>query len=307
MSRIAADLTWLIGSTPLVDLSRLSPKGRRVVAKLESQNPTGSNKDRAALAMIRAAETSGALRKGGTIVECTSGDLGLSIATVGRCLGYRVVLVMPETAENDRLTMLRALAAEIRFTPKALGMRGAMAETDALAKSLPDAVCLQPFTNKANARAHAESTAREIWQDTDGRVAVVVAPIGTGGTAAGCASYLRERGVRVVGVEPLASPVMRGGKAGAHDIAGLGAGFVPEILKAEDLDEIVAVACDDARATVRTLAHEEGILCGPASGAVLFAALAVARRKEHENQMVVAILPDCGSSHLDHSAYCSED
>ncbi len=307
MSRIASDLTWLIGSTPLVDLPHLSPQGRRVVVKLEACNPTGSNKDRAALAMIRQAERSGSLQRGGAIVECTSGDLGLSIATVGRCLGYRVLLVMPDGTTQDRLRMLRALGAEVVFTDKALGMRGAMAQTDLLAKQIPGAVCLQPFTNKANARTHAETTAREIWNDTDGKVDIVVAPIGTGGTAAGCAIALRERGVAVIGVEPAASGVMGGGSAGAHDIPGLGAGFIPEILPPHTLDEIVAVTCEAARDHVRLLARQEGLLCGPASGAVLAAALSIAQRPTSAGKLLVAVLPDSGDRYLDHAAFCAED
>jgi cysteine synthase A len=305
--RIASDLTWLVGSTPLVELSRLSPPSCRVVAKLESWSPTGSNKDRAVLAMIRAAERSGALQKGGTIVECTSGDFGVSIAAIGRRLGYRVVLVMPEGESNPRAQLARALGADLQFTPRDLGMRAAMELTEALQKRTPGAVCLQPFTNKANAQAHASSTALEIWNDTEGQVAVIIAPIGTGGTAAGCAAALRSKGVKVVGVEPASSSVMRGGKAGPHDIPGLGSGFVPEILPPSLLDEVVAVACNDARAHVRRLALEEGLLCGPASGAVVAAALDVARRAENAGKMVVAVLPDSAEHHLDHSAFVQED
>lgn len=257
--------------------------------------------------MIREAERAGVLPVGGTIVECTSGDLGVSIAAIGRRLGYRVVLVMPECGQNARVALSRALGAEIQFTPRELGMRAAIELTEALQKRTPGAICLQPFTSKANAEAHASSTALEIWNDTNGQVAVVVAAIGTGGTAAGCAMALRDKGVKIVGVEPAASQVMRGGAAGPHDIAGIGAGFVPEILPPRLLDEVIAVACADARAQVRRLALEEGLLCGPASGAVVTAAIEVARRSVYSGRMVVAVLPDSAEHHLDHSAFLQED
>lgn len=303
MSRIAADVTWLIGHTPLVDLARLSPANCRLVAKLESFNPSSSNKDRAALGMVLHAERSGFLRPGGTIVESTVGDLGISIAMVGRRRGYRVFLTMPEGAPQHRASILRALGAEIVTTPRDRGMRGAMVQAETLAKQTPGAVCLQAFTNRANARIHAETTAREIWNDTDGRVGVVVVPVGTGGTAAGCAAYLRERGVAVVGVEPSQSPVLQGGSAGAHDIPGLGAGFVPDILAVDELDEVVGVGCEEARSHVQKLAREEALLVGPASGAVLCAALRVAARPEHSGKTVVAVFPDCGDRYFDHASY----
>jgi cysteine synthase A len=307
MVRIAADVTWLIGSTPLVDLAALSPPGCRLVAKLESRNPSGSNKDRAALGMIAHAERCGFLQPGGTLVECTSGDLGISIAMVGRRRGYRVVLTMPEGAPPHRASLLRALGAEIVTTPRADGMRGAMARAEQFAKQTPGAVCLQAFTNRANARAHAESTAREIWCDTDGQVDVVVVPVGTGGTASGCATHLRERGVAVVGVEPATSRVLAGSKAGEHDIPGLGAGFVPDILAVSDLDEVVPVTDREARRSVQLLARTEAILVGPAGGAVVHAALAVAGRTENAGKLVVAVLPDAGERYFDHGAYRQED
>ncbi|MEQ1631057.1 MAG: cysteine synthase family protein [Planctomycetota bacterium] len=303
MARIAADVTWLIGSTPLVELAALSPPHCRIVAKLEAQSPSGSNKDRAALAMILHAERSGFLKPGGTIVESSVGDLGLAIAMVGRRRGHRVVLTMPEGAPEHRECMLRALGAELVTTPKELGMRGAMAQADVLAKQTPGAVCLQAFTNRANSRIHAETTAREIWNDTDGKVAIVVVPVGTGGTAAGCAAFLRERGVAIVGVEPDASPVLRGGRAGVHDIPGLGAGFVPDILAIDELDEVVGVTCADARASVQQLAREEALLAGPASGAVLCAAIRIGKRPENAGKLIVAVLPDSGDRYFDHAAY----
>lgn len=306
MARIAADVTWLIGNTPLVELSRLSPAGTRIVGKVEAGNPSGSNKDRAALGMIRHAERSGFLREGGTIVECSSGDLGLAIALVGRRLGYRVVLTMPEWLPESRRRLLTALQAEVITTPSSEGMRGAMQRADAIAKQTTGAVCLQAFTNRANARHHAETTAREIWQDTDGQVGIVVAPVGTGGTAAGCAAYLRELGVAVFGVEPAASPVLSGGKAGPHDIPGLGAGFVPDILCRNDLDGIVGVSDHDAATGMQALARDEGLLLGPASGAVIHAARHLAQQPEHRGKMIVAVLPDRADRYLEHKSMRQE-
>lgn len=307
MVRIATDVTWLIGSTPLVDLARLSPAGCRLLAKLEARNPSGSNKDRAALGMIVHAERSGFLRAGGTLVECTSGDLGLAIAMVGRRRGYRVVLTMPAGSPPHRAGLLRALGAELVSTPAEEGMRGAMARAEAIAKQTPGAVCLQAFTNRANARAHADSTAREIWADTDGQVGVVVVPVGTGGTASGCSAWLRERGVRVVAVEPATSRVLAGQRAGEHDIPGIGAGFIPDILGTGSLDEVIPVADAEARRAVQRLAREEAILAGPASGAVLHAALLIAGRPESAGKWIVAVLPDSGDRYFDHAAYRTED
>ncbi|MCA8966738.1 MAG: cysteine synthase family protein [Planctomycetes bacterium] len=306
MARIAADVTWLIGNTPLVELARLSPAGTRILGKVEAGNPSGSNKDRAALGMIRHAERSGFLREGGTIVECSGGDLGLAIALVGRRLGYRVVLTMPEWLPESRRSLLRALQAEVVTTPTNEGMQGAMQRADQIAKQTTGAVCLQAFTNRANARHHAETTAREIWHDTDGKVGVVVVPVGTGGTAAGCASFLRELGVRVIGVEPAGSPVLGGGKAGAHDIPGLGAGFVPDILCRSELDDLVSVTDRDASAGVRALAREEGLLLGPASGAVIHAARHLAQQAQHAGQLMVAVLPDRADRYLEHQSMRQE-
>jgi cysteine synthase A len=306
MARIAADVTWLVGRTPLVELSRASPAGARIVGKLEGCNPSGSNKDRAALAMIRHAERSGFLRAGGTIVECSSGDLGLAVATMGRRLGYRVVLTMPEDTCPRRRDLLATLGAEVVLTPVGEGMRGAMARTEQIAKQTPAAVCLQAFTNRANARAHAETTAREIWEDTDGGVGLVVAPVGTGGTAAGCATFLRERGVPVAGVQPAASAVLTGGCAGSHDIPGLGAGFVPDILAPNELAAIVDVTDDDAVRGVRLLAQRESLLVGPASGAVFHAAVELAQRPQFAGRLVVAVLPDRAEHYPEHRALRAE-
>jgi cysteine synthase A len=300
MARIASDMTWLVGRTPLVELSRLSPRGARIVGKLEAWNPSGSNKDRAALGMIRHAERCGFLRAGGTIVECSSGDLGLSIAAIGTRLGYRVVLTMPEGHTAVRRSLLTALGAEVVMTGAAEGMQGAMTRADKLAKETPGAICLQAFTNRANSRCHAETTAREIWEDTDGLVGCVVVPVGTGGTAAGCSAFLRERGVPVLGVEPSTSRVLSGGKAGAHDIPGIGPGFVPDILSPADLDEVLPVSDAEADAGAHRLARDEGLLLGPASGAVIHAAIAFASRPASAGKLVVAVLPDVAERHLEH-------
>ncbi len=302
MARIAADVTWLVGRTPLVELARVSPPGTRIVGKLDGWNPSGSNKDRAALGMIRHAERSGFLRKGGTIVECSSGDLGLAVASMGRRLGYRVVLTMPETICRERRSLLAMLGAEVVSTPVGEGMRGAMVRAEQIAKQTPGALCLQAFTNRANSRMHAETTAREIWEDMDGAVGLVVAPIGTGGTAAGCVSFFRELRVPVAGVQPAASPVLTGGRAGPHDIPGLGAGFIPEILVPGDLAAIVDVTDSQAAAGTRQLAREESLLVGPASGAVFHAAVQLAQRSEFAGGPIVAVLPDRADHHLDHAS-----
>lgn len=306
MTRIARDVTWLIGRTPLVDLarSRLSGGGR-VVAKLESFNPTNSNKDRAALAMVRDAERTGTLRPGGTIVECSAGDTGIALAMVAAIRRYRMVLTLPADMQGARCNLLRALGAEIVLTDSDAGMRGALARAEQLVREIDGAVCLQPFTNRANARAHELTTAREIWEDTDGTVDTVVCPIGTGGVAAGCLAFFRScaPAVRVVGVEPAASAVISGGAAGRHDLAGLGAGFIPGILPAEDLAEVLAISEVDAFACLRRLAAEEALLIGPASAAVACAAFRIAARPESHDRLIVAILPDSGERYADHAAY----
>jgi cysteine synthase A len=306
MACIAADVTWLIGHTPLVELPKLSPQGTRIVAKLEGWNPSGSNKDRAALGMIQNAIRSGFLEPGGTIVECSSGDLGLAIAMVGRRLGYRVLLTMPEWQPESRLRLLRALGAEVVMTPAETGMRGAMARAEAIAKQTRGAVCLQAFSNRSNPQSHVETTAREIWEGTDGRVRAVVVPIGTGGTAAGCASFFRGLPVSVIGVEPAGSPLLTAGRTGQHDIPGLGAGFIPEILVPSELAETIAVEDREAAAGMRALAREESLLLGPASGAVVHAAATFARRPNNAGQLIVAILPDLAERYIDHRAMSEE-
>lgn len=299
MPRIAADITWLVGRTPLVELAQLAPPGTRLVGKLEAWNPSGSNKDRAALGMIRHAERSGFLRPGGTIAECSSGDLGLAIATIGCRLGYRVVLTMPLGTPPSRQRLLRSLGAEIVLTPAHEGMRGAMSQAERIAKETPGGLCLQAFTNRANARAH-EATAREIWEDTEGKVGLVVAPVGTGGTAAGCLAFFRDLGVAVAGVQPATSAVLTGGSAGPHGIPGLGAGFIPEILVPGELAAIVDVSDAEAAAGMRNLARHESLLVGPASGAVLHAAQLLGKAPQWQGRLVVAVLPDAAERYLDH-------
>lgn len=301
MARIAADVTWLVGRTPLVELSRLSPPGTRLLGKLEGWNPSGSNKDRAVVGMIRQAERCGQLRPGGTIVECSSGDLGVAVATIGRRLGYRVVLTMLGEPCATRRRVLERLGAELVVAPTAEGMRGAMAAADRIARQTPGAVCLQAFTNRANVRAQAEM-AREIWEDTDGAVAAVVVPIGTGGTAAGCVAFFRDLGVPVIGVQPAKSPVLTGGAPGEHGIVGLGAGFIPDILDPASLAAIVDVTEAEAQAGALALAQSESLLVGPAGGAVLHAAIVHARRAGGDRRPVVAVLPDAGVHHLEDDA-----
>ncbi len=302
MARIAADVTWLVGRTPLVELARLSPPNTRLVAKLDAWNPSGSNKDRAALGMIRHAERSGFLRAGGTIVECSSGDLGLAIATIGCRLGYRVILTMPDGTSEQARSRLRALGAEVVVTPIDEGMRGAMVRAEQVAKQIAGALCLQAFTNRANARVHADTTAREIWEDTDGGVGLVVVPVGTGGTAAGCVAFFREFAVPVAGVQPAASPVLSGGRSGAHNIPGIGAGFIPEILTPSDLVAIVDVSDSEAIDGARALARLESLRLGPASGAVVHAASRLAQQPQFLGKLVVAVLPDTADHYLDHPA-----
>lgn len=301
MVRIAADMTWLIGHTPLVDLARISPIGSRIIGKLDAWNPSGSNKDRAALGMIRHAVQSGFLKEQGTIIECSSGDLGLAIAMVGNRLGFRVVLTMPGSVNPDRRNLLKAVGAVVEITPAEQGMRGAMTRAEELTKTTNGAICLQAFTNRVNAQVHAETTAREIWEDTDGQVTAVLVPVGTGGTAAGCANFFRPLGVDVIGVEPASSPVLQGGKAGAHNIPGLGAGFIPDILSPNDLTEVICVTDAEALRTTQRLMRDESLLLGPASGAVTCAAIELAQRSDYANKMIVAVLPDSAERNLDDS------
>jgi len=305
MARIASDITWLVGNTPLLELTRLNEPGRRLLAKLEAHSPGGSNKDRGVLEMIREAERCGFLRDGGTIVECSGGDLGISIATIGRALGYRVILTMPTCMGGQRCNLLRALGAEVVLTPTEEGIRAAMDRAEALAKEIDGGLCLQPFSNRANLRAH-RRTAQEIWHDTDGQVDVVVCPIGTGGTAAGIGGWYKEfePDVRVIGVEPSKSPVITGGSPGNHNIPGIGAGFVPDILDPSLLSEVVVVSDEDAMEGVRRLSAECQLLAGPAGGAVLAAARNVPPRGGGGPPVtVVCVIPDSADRYFEHPAF----
>jgi cysteine synthase A len=301
MTNIAADITTLVGRTPLVALQRvgLGLPGR-VVVKLESFNPGGSVKDRIALSMVEAAERAGTLRPGTTVVEPTSGNTGIGLAMVCAARGYPLVLTMPDTMSVERRKLLRALGARLELTPGAQGMKGAIAQAQQLLESLPGAVMLDQFRNPANPDVHRRSTAVEIWEATDGLVDVVVCGVGTGGTVTGLAQVLKERkpGLRAVAVEPDSSAVLSGQAPGPHRIQGIGAGFVPEVLETGLLDEILTVSSEEAGACARRLAREEGILVGISSGAALAAALRVAGRPESQGQLIVTVLPDTGERYL---------
>lgn len=288
-----------IGHTPLVSLGRYAP-GTKVLAKVEGCNPGGSAKDRVALEMIRDAEARGLLTPGGTIVESTSGNTGIGLAWVGRCLGYRVILTMPETMSAERVTLCKAYGAEVVLTAGAKGMAGAVEEARTLQQSLPNAVILGQFDNPANPMAHYKTTGPEIWADTQGQVDVYVATVGTGGTLTGTARYLREQNpnLYVVAVEPAASPLLSGGTAGPHKIQGIGANFIPNTLDQEIFNEVITVTDEDAIQATRDLNRTEGMLCGISSGAAAWAARAIASRPQWQGKTIVTILPDGGERYL---------
>ena len=300
MGAIAENITQLVGRTPLVRLPRIATGTKAtLVAKLESFNPCASVKDRIGLAMIEAAERDGKLRPGGAIVEPTSGNTGVGLAFVAASRGYRLVLTMPETMSVERRKLLAAFGAELILTPGKSGMSGAIAK----AKELADKeghLLLQQFSNPANPDAHRRTTAEEIWNDTDGAIDVFVSGVGTGGTITGVAEALKPRkpGLKCIAVEPRDSPVLSGGDPGPHKIQGIGAGFVPDVLRQDLVDEIVQVGHEEAGAAARRLAREEGILAGISSGAALHAALSVANRSEHAGQLIVVLLPDTGERYL---------
>ncbi|WP_349827484.1 cysteine synthase A [Brevibacterium litoralis] len=296
---IYSNVTELVGRTPLVHLSSASERtGAEVVGKLEFYNPANSVKDRIGVAMIRAAEESGELKPGGTIVEATSGNTGIALAMVGTALGYKVVLTMPESMSKERRALLRAFGAELVLTPKAEGMRGAVEKSQELADE--GAVLVRQFENPANPKIHAETTAQEILADTDGQVDVFVSGIGTGGTITGVGQVLKEKnpGVHVVAVEPEASPLLSEGHAAGHMIQGLGANFVPGVLDTDIYDEIVTVGNEEAMESARRVAREEGVLVGISSGAALHAAEQVASKPEFAGKRVVVVLPDFGERYL---------
>lgn len=299
--RIARDMTELVGKTPLVYLNRVTAGVRaQVVAKLEFYNPCSSVKDRIGVAMIRAAEEEGRLGPGSVVVEPTSGNTGIALAFVCAVKGYRLILTMPETMSVERRKLLAALGAEVVLTPGAEGMPGAVRRAEEIAASIPGAFMPQQFRNPANPRIHRQTTAEEIWTDTDGRVDAVVGGVGTGGTITGIAEVIKARkpGFRAVAVEPAESPVLSGGAPGPHRIQGIGAGFVPEVLRTDLIDEIIRVTADRAGQMARRLMREEGILAGISSGAAAWAAMEVARRADMEGKLIVVILPDTGERYL---------
>lgn len=303
MEKVAKNILELVGNTPLMELGRFSrEKGLSspLVAKLEYFNPAGSVKDRVALSLVEDAERRGVLGQGGTIIEPTSGNTGIGLAMVATVRGYRLILTMPETMSVERRKLLKALGAEIVLTPGAEGMPGAIAEAERLKESISGAVILQQFENPANVEAHRRTTAQEIWRDADGKIDIFVACVGTGGTVTGIGSVLKEKdpSVRIVAVEPASSPVLSGGKPGAHKIQGIGAGFVPKIYDSSVVDEVVAVEDADAFQASRDLARTEGVLVGISSGAALHAAAEMALRPENAGKRVVVLLPDTGERYL---------
>ncbi|MEN6478063.1 MAG: cysteine synthase A [Anaerolineales bacterium] len=301
MGKIYGDVTETIGHTPLVRINRLAAGlPGQVVVKIEARNPGGSVKDRAGLSMIRAAERDGKIAPGATLIEPTSGNTGIALAMVSAARGYKLILTMPDTMSVERRKLLQAYGAEIVLTPGAEGMSGAIRKAEELAAQIPGSFIPQQFENPANPRAHRESTAPEIWADTDGRVDCVVAGVGTGGTITGLAEALKalKPSLRAVAVEPAGSPVLEGGKPGPHKIQGIGAGFVPGVLRRDLLNEIIAIEDEVAFATSRRLAREEGLLVGISAGAVVAGALQVAARAESDGQLIVAVLPDTGERYL---------
>jgi cysteine synthase A len=301
MARIYDDVTALVGNTPLVRLNKLTEGvGATVVAKLEFYNPASSVKDRIGVAIVDAAEKSGALPPGGTIVEATSGNTGIALAMVGAARGYKVVLAMPETMSKERCALLRAFGAELVLTPGPAGMKGAVDRAAEIAAGRPGSVLARQFANEANPRIHRETTAEEIWADTDGKVDIFIAGVGTGGTITGVGQVLKERkpGVQIIAVEPAESPILNGGAPGPHKIQGLGANFIPEILDTTVYDEVIDVTSDNAIATARAAATQEGLLVGISSGAAIFAALEVGRRPENAGKLIVVIIPSFGERYL---------
>lgn len=299
MAKIYSDITELIGGTPLLRLSRFAP-GMNLLAKLERQNPAGSAKDRVALSMLRTAEAEGRLQKGGMVIEPTSGNTGIGLAALAAVLGYRAVIVMPDSMSPERIKLIAAYGAEVVLTPGAEGMAGAVAKADEIAAANPGSIVAGQFSNPANPRAHYETTGPEIWRDTDGDIAAFVAGAGTGGTITGVGRYLKEQdpSIRIVAMEPASSPLLTRGYAGPHAIQGIGANFVPEALDTSVYDEVVTVTDEDALAAMRELAVKEGLLCGVSSGAAAFAARELAKCPEFQGKNIVCLLPDTGERYL---------
>jgi cysteine synthase A len=301
MSVIYTSVSQLIGRTPLLELTHFqTAPGTRILAKLESFNPGGSAKDRVALAMILDAEKNGKLEPGSVIIEPTSGNTGIGLAAVATSLGYRCIIVMPDSMSIERQKLMTAYGAELVLTPGAEGMTGAIAKAEALAKTIPHSFIPDQFNNPANPAAHYVTTGPEIWQDTDGKVDIFVAGVGTGGTITGVGKYLKEQdpAIRVVAVEPAGSPLLSGGKAGPHGLQGIGANFIPGALDTTIYDEVIPVSESDAYTAGRDLGRKEGVLVGISSGAALHAALVLANRPENAGKTIVALLPDTGDRYL---------
>lgn len=301
--RTFQSITQLVGGTPLLELKNYEKEQKldaTILAKLEYLNPAGSVKDRIAKAMIEDAEAKGLLTPNSVIIEPTSGNTGIGLAAVAASRGYRIILTMPETMSVERRNLLKAYGAELVLTDGAKGMKGAIARAEELAKEIPGSFIPSQFTNQANPKAHRETTGPEIWQDTDGKVDIFVAGVGTGGTLSGVGQYLKSQNpdIKIVAVEPAGSPVLSKGTAGPHKIQGIGAGFVPDTLDTSIYDEIIAVENDDAFLTGRTIARKEGILVGISAGAAVFAASQLAKRPENKGKIIVALLPDTGDRYL---------
>ena len=303
MSKIYTSADQLIGRTPLLELTHIEAAeglNAKILAKLEYFNPAGSVKDRIAKAMIDDAEATGKLKPGSVIIEPTSGNTGIGLASVAAARGYRIIIVMPETMSVERRQLMKAYGAELVLTDGSKGMKGAIAKADELAKEIPNSFVPGQFVNPANPDAHKRTTGPEIWEDTDGKVDIFVAGVGTGGTVTGVGEYLKSQNpaVKVVAVEPATSPVLSKGTAGAHKIQGIGAGFVPDVLNTKVYDEVIPVANEDAFATGKLIGHKEGVLVGISSGAALWAAIQLAKRPENKGKTIVALLPDTGDRYL---------
>ncbi len=312
MSKIAKQITELIGRTPLVELAKVSKQNgldTPIIAKVEFFNPGGSVKDRIAFAMIEDAEKKGILKPGATIIEPTSGNTGVGLALVSAVKGYKLILTMPETMSVERRNLVKAYGAEVRLTPGQDGMPGAIRAAEELRDSIPNAVILEQFENPANPQRHYDTTGVEIWEDTDGQVDIFVAGVGTGGTISGIGKRLKEKNpnIRIIAVEPSSSPVLNGGKSGPHKIQGIGAGFIPNTYNAQVIDEVFDVDNDDAIRTGRLLAQQEGLLVGISSGAAVFAAIQIAKRPENKGKKIVVLLPDTGERYLTTVLYAFDE